>query len=337
MPRLSICIATRDRKAFIVDLIATIAHQIEKYCDVNDVEVVVVDGGSSDGSKRAIAQMGLEYGWLVSILQDYAGGIDHDFNRAISASTGNYCWLLSDDDRLEATAIPEVLSVLDRSRDLFIINASIWDRSFKNQLKPLAIRLEKDAFFGEDSHEALFIKTAGYLSFIGAVVVRRSLWNSRDAEQYFGSWFAHVGLIFETPLPRGAEVLNKPLIKIRYGDASWSPNAFRISMVHWPNLIWRLKFPSQVKSRVVKRYPWRSLGQLIMLRSKSLLTHEAVAELRNIDVFDYLDELKVRMICCLPQRLLNKLLQFAIILFQRNQPNRLINLYDLKNNGAKEH
>ena len=51
---------------------------------------------------------------------------------------------------------------------------------------------------------------ASYLSFIGGIIIQRQLWRARDKASYFGSYFIHVGVVFQQPLPGDTLVIAEP-------------------------------------------------------------------------------------------------------------------------------
>jgi hypothetical protein len=106
--------------------------------------------------------------------------------------------------------------------------------------------------------EHLFIDALNYLSFIGAVVIRRSIWLGRERVLYFGTEFVHVGVIFQKPLPGSALIIAEPFITIRFGYGQWTSRSFEIWMFKWPKLVWSFKdISSEAKRRVARtrRFP----------------------------------------------------------------------------------
>ena len=101
--------------------------------------------------------------------------------------------------------------------------------------------MQHNKVYAPTNMECLFIDALHYLSFIGAVVIRRSIWLSRERESYFGTEFVHVGVIFQKPLPGPALIIAEPYIIIRFGNGQWTPRSFEIWMFKWPKLVWSFK------------------------------------------------------------------------------------------------
>ena len=87
---LTICIATYNRAGFLADTLGSILAQIDAH---DDVEVLVVDGNSTDNTEVVVKELqsgcrNLRYQKLKE-----KGGIDKDFDIAVNSSLGLYCWL----------------------------------------------------------------------------------------------------------------------------------------------------------------------------------------------------------------------------------------------------
>lgn len=84
-------IPTRDRRELLLRSLASVRAQT-----VTDLEIVVVDDGSTDDTTRALA--GLEDARIVVIGSSVSHGVSHARNRGIAAATGEWIALLDDDD-----------------------------------------------------------------------------------------------------------------------------------------------------------------------------------------------------------------------------------------------
>ena len=173
-------------------------------------------------------------------------------------------------------AIQSVLDALHANYSLVIVNSEVRSADLCRVLESKRLPFEENRLYRPCDHDRLLIEVANYLTFIGGVVIKRALWNARTKEEYFGSCFIHVGVIFQQPLPGDALVLAHPLILIRYGNASWLEKYFEVWMFKWPNLIWSfVAFPSSIKLRVCRKEPWRSPRTLLHFRGKGAYTKEA--------------------------------------------------------------
>src|SRR5688572_20142525 len=97
---LSICITTFNRSKFIGATLESILTQTPECC-----EVVVLDGGSTDGTKQIISEYARRFDRLRYIRNDVNGGYDRDCNQVVELACGKYCWLMTDDDLLKPGAV----------------------------------------------------------------------------------------------------------------------------------------------------------------------------------------------------------------------------------------
>jgi hypothetical protein len=268
MKRLSICIATYRRAGFIGQTLASILPQL-----TDQVELVVVDGASPDDTPAVVARCFQGRADCRYIRLEQKGGVDQDYCRAVAQASGEYCWLMTDDDVLLPGAVAAVLRHLETGPELLVVNAQVAGPDLVQTLKPRKLKLACDRDFARDQQAGLLALAGELLSFIGAVVIRRALWQGRQTEPYLGSAFVHVGVIFQAPLPGTARVLAEPLIRIRYGNAQWSPQAFEIWMFRWPQLIWSFAhLPASARAAVCPREPWRQTWTLLYMKARGALT-----------------------------------------------------------------
>lgn len=264
MIRLSICIATLNRGVFIGETLESIIRQA-----TDEVEIVVVDGASTDNTEEVVRGFQQRWPRLNYLRLPEKGGVDRDYDRAVSLAQGEYCWLMSDDDVLRPAAMSAVLDAAEGGFSLVVVNSEVRSADLSAMVVPRLVPLPMDKAYLPVEMADLMSDTASYMSFIGCVVVRRDLWLRRERERYYGTEFIHVGVIFQSPLPNGALALAAPGISIRAGNASWTGRYFEIWCFKWPGLIWSFPgYPDDAKLRVCPREPWRAVKILLVLRAK---------------------------------------------------------------------
>lgn len=269
-PRLSICIATLNRASFLPATLESLFSQAG-----DSVEVVVVDGASTDGTSELLERYAAREPRLRFLRLAVKGGVDQDFCRAVELARGEYCWLFSDDDVLLPGAIDAVLAALDQDVALVVVNAQVRDRDLVAVIEERRLAIATDERFEREQLPQLFDATIGYVSFIGCVVIERALWQARPKAPYIGSEFVHVGVIFQEPLPRAALVIAEPHILIRYSNSQWSSRSFEIWLFKWPRLVWSFEgIPSASKERAGSKEPWRQLSKLVGARASGTFSTE---------------------------------------------------------------
>lgn len=284
MPLLSICIATYNRAGFIGETLESIIPQLE-----NDVELLIVDGASADNTEAIVQKYAHQVENIKYIRLPEKGGVDHDFDKAVQLASGEFCWLFTDDDLIKQGAIKAVKTAIGQGYGLIVVNAELRDKVLTTLVRTQQIRLQEDKIYGPSEMEQLFKDAMLYLSFIGAVVIRRSIWLQRKRETYFGTEFVHIGVIFQERLLEPVKIIANPYIIIRLGNAQWMPRSFNIWMFNWPNLVWSFSHITQeVKECVCKRYPWKDIKVLASQRSAGsycLSTYQKHLSDKKVNIF----------------------------------------------------
>ena len=305
MVKLSICIATLNRGDTIGETLDSLVSQL-----TSEVELVVVDGASTDDTPEVVGRYRERCASLRYERLERAGGIDRDYCRAVELARGEFCWLMTDDDVLVPGAVSSVLSRLQGGVDAVLVNAEVRDTELREVLLERLLPATGDRAYSPAERETLFRDTAHLLTFIGSVVVRRSLWQAREKERYLGSEFVHVGVIFQAPLDGDAVLIADPLVRIRYGNALWSDRALRIWMFQWPELVW--SFPGisdDAKAAVWKREPWNDIRFLIASKARGQLSREEYRRLLRDVRFRPFRRALALLIAYFPDRLFNRLLR----------------------------
>ena len=294
--KLSICIATRNRADFIGETLESIATQC-----TSAVEIVILDGASTDNTEQVVREIQESVPCLRYIRQEKNGGVDHDYDVVVGLAKGKYCWLMSDDDLLMPGAVSKVLGMIDGDFSLMVVNSEIRNIDFSELIDANRLNLYEDRIFPPERFEALFEEVSGYLSYIGAVVISRDLWQRRSREPYFGSYFIHVGVIFQKRLPSDTLVISEPLVSVRFGNTQWRPKEFEIRMIRWTELISSLSALSlEVRGRTYRVDPWHSLKSLMFYRAKGTYDLDNYTRLLRPRLASSSGRAKALFVACFP-------------------------------------
>jgi abequosyltransferase len=263
-PLLSICIATYNRAGYIGQTLDSIIPQL-----ADDVELLVVDGASTDNTEEIVRRYADEDPHIRYVRLHVKGGVDQDYDKSVELAHGEFCWLFTDDDLFKPGAVAAVKAAIKKGHDLVVVNAEVHNRELSGIVQSQRIDMKDNAVYAPNSMEHLFVDSLEYLSFIGAVVIRRTIWLSRERELYFGTEFVHVGVIFQKRLPGPALIIAEPYIVIRLGNGQWRPRSFDIWMFKWPKLIWSFKdISNDAKLCITHKEPWKNITKLIAKRSE---------------------------------------------------------------------
>lgn len=225
--RLSICIPTYNFGNFIAETLYSILSQI----DGNEIEVVVVDGASTDNTPEVMREILQKYPQLKYYRLDKRGGIDVDMAKSVDLAIGDYCWLFSSDDLMIPGALKKVLDEIKYGYDIYVckhLNCSLDMKHVINEHPVL--NTTEDTFFDfsnpleRSRYFELAQTTEAFFSFMSGIIINRSKLNSIPLDDRFiGSCWAHVARIFV--LMKGGftlKYLASPYLKKRYGNDSFA-------------------------------------------------------------------------------------------------------------------
>ena len=94
--QLSICIATLNRASFLRETLDNILPQT-----TDGVEVVVVDGASTDNTREVVQQAAARFGRLRYVRLEKKGGVDQDYCKAVELASG-----VTKDEMVQQTGAP---------------------------------------------------------------------------------------------------------------------------------------------------------------------------------------------------------------------------------------
>jgi abequosyltransferase len=232
--KLSICIPTYNYGAYIGETLDSILSQL-----TNHVEVIVLDGGSTDETSSVIADYQRNNPQLIYYKENTRGGIDRDIEKLVSLAKGNYCWLFSADDIMTPNAIKLILNEIRSNYDIYICEHTLCNIDMKpisdyppfNGLNnPTVFDLSKlnqknDYFKSARTSEAFF-------SFLAGPIFKKSLWDKAKSdipESFYGScWIVAGHLLNAFRFGISVKYLNQKLIFKREGNDSFS-NGSRVN------------------------------------------------------------------------------------------------------------
>lgn len=123
-----------------------------------NIEYIVIDGGSTDGSKELIESLKEKFKYSCS---EKDGGIYQAMNKGLSHATGDYVIFANAGDRLYDNKVIENFLSTERVKDMYVGNTLIVYQNGKTQLwespQEASMRILYD---GALSHQATFFKTS---------------------------------------------------------------------------------------------------------------------------------------------------------------------------------
>lgn len=303
--KLSICIATYNRAELLGRTIESIITQTP-----DDFEIVVSDNASTDDTQHVVSDYSRRFDRLRYLRQVDNKGFDRNFDSAVEFARGEYCWLVPDDDWLLPDAIATVLNALRRDLSLVVVNVEYRDFTMSKVVQPRGFHFESDRLYRTGEMERLFLETGVVLKYVGSVVIKRAIWLERQRQQYYGSWFIWLGVIFQEHLPGEALAIAKPLISYRKGNThTYSPLYSEIWFSKLPQVVGSFKTVSEsAKAQFWKRAEqWSNFPELLRWRAFGLYSMNEYRRWIRPRLGSMHARLAPRLIALLPGALVNAL------------------------------
>lgn len=121
-PLVSIICLCYNHEQFVEDAIESVAWQ-----DYPDIECILIDDNSCDGSRTKIEQLKLRFPWLKVILNDSNIGMCKSFNNALKHARGEYVIDLAADDMMHPFRVSrQIKKILTLPENYGVVFTDAW-------------------------------------------------------------------------------------------------------------------------------------------------------------------------------------------------------------------
>ena len=285
-PILSIAIPTFNRKLRLERQITKLVQQIE-LCGINaDVEIIVSDNSSTDGTYDVIKQINFDYFNRIKITyfsNKYNLGSDANFALAILRASGSYVWLLSDDDELFDYALghlyEKLISLNEKST-----NACLFVNYYITMLEnsPTAV-VEIGKETNLSLHEFM-IETDLKFGLISACVFRRDSLSEVDFKSYIGTNYIHMFIILQCLVDNRGSIVRRPLFRFDHPGVLVTRRSGKsrdttrgdfylnahLGFLYFVSILLRKKIDWKSKFKLIRKAGDQNVNQIIFYK----LTHE---------------------------------------------------------------
>ena len=236
--RVGICIPTYKRPEQLIQCVRSIITAAKLY----NAPIFITDDSTDDTNIETIRLLSEEYNNIVYIRNEQNLGIDKNILKCIDSCSCEYAWPIGEDDRMIPGAIEVVNEIIERNNNdiSFIFANYVY---VNNEVTHITSekRINIDADKKMAAYE-FFEKYGWSTGFIGSCIINKSLWSACDSSKYVGTFFAHVGTIFESIYGKNVLITSDVLILNRAEDSStftWSEYAFEVNF-GWDVLMTKL-------------------------------------------------------------------------------------------------
>lgn len=222
MYKISICIPTYNRANYLIECLDSVLKAIIGF--ENQVEIVVSDNASEDNTEMLMQDYCLDYPFIKYYKNEINIGAEGNFFLAIERSSGKYCLLLGDDDKITSDAIEQIINILNQycNLSILILNYAMYDKIFDIELNSSFHKILTDKYYGDKN---LVMSDFGpSLSFISSVVFEREAIKKINIKNY--NYFKEYGFSFLYMIydylsqKQSCFYLSKPLILQRSDNSS---------------------------------------------------------------------------------------------------------------------
>ena len=226
-PLLSIAIPTHHRLPWLRQSLRKVLDQVAEH-PAGRVEVLVSENAGSDGSWEYLTELARSEPALRIRRNDRNLGAEGNIYLLPALATGEYLWLLGDDDFLQPGGLAKILALLGTGSDYVVLNFRASDENHQREGVP-AWSLAKDTPVASVRSCCSIVPhfTVGFLS---AWVARRSLFNnvSQASYDHFRQWGLSVMADRYVTLAKASRgvVVADPLLATRRPPANEYPATF---------------------------------------------------------------------------------------------------------------
>jgi abequosyltransferase len=223
--RLSICIPTYNRHDELLRLINSIEIAVKSLPSTADVEVVISDNASTDGTEAAMREAQSRLIYISYSRNEKNQGFAANLNKAIEISSGDYCWLMGSDDIILPDALMRVWQHLQRGVSVIVGNPI----TRSTERKFFLFDDQRDHQFGSTDDFVLYISQCREISaafaFMSTLIVRRDFWNNAQCTRYeLMHPYTHMLRIVRGLASNGGIVrcLNAPIVATGHAGNEWN-------------------------------------------------------------------------------------------------------------------
>jgi len=292
-PKLSICIPTYNRGAFIGETLESVISQATE-----DVEIVISDNASNDNTESIVQYYTQRFPRITFFKWEQNRGADKNYFKVVDLAKGDYCWFLGSDDCIKPGAIKRILNEIENNYDILLCNRTECDY----KLRPKRDRDYLSSNIGDrvfdflnkkELIEYLYNATSlgALFSYLSSIIFCRTCWNEQIFDKNLrNTAYSHVFMLFSFCSQRcKLKYIKNPLVLCRGDNDSFMDSGivarFLLDLDGYLILADKLFIDDEVKKAFLK----------VMTREHSYLRILKIKYLNNqIDLGNNIDKLLLK-------------------------------------------
>ena len=194
-----------------------------------EFDLLIVDNCSTDATYEILSRFEKENSNLRIARNSRNIGYDRNFDKAIRMSTGDYVWLVGDDDILVPGAIATVSQMLEGNCQVGVIfvNYSMVDRKSGRVTIERDVQGVKTTVFKPGS--AALQTLHEYPNFLSGLIFRKESWDHAFAARYFDTLYCQYAMYLKITIENESMFIDLPLVqnKCRPDNFEHKPEFYR--------------------------------------------------------------------------------------------------------------
>jgi len=219
-PIISIGIPTYNGAKRIGSTLESVARQLTP--DISPyIEIVISDNNSTDNTDLVVAKCTATFPCVIRYSKNQNNiGYDRNVDNLFSLATGNYVWLLADDDLLQQEALSKVLSTLNAYNNLKLLQLNF--QTFDANLSHVVHEIKMDSDVLCNDAESFLINSRGRYGQLSALIFSREAWINVRSDLDFGTNYIHMHMLLKILIKGGRSYIFKDfLVMARTGSKNF--------------------------------------------------------------------------------------------------------------------
>ncbi len=317
---LSIVIPSHNKAIFLEEAIKSI---LKDDAFGNDINLIISDNSFNSDIKNLYDKNYANNKSIRYFSSKEYNCLDSNVNRSIELANGKFAWVFGDDDILVNGILIKIIKFLkSKNPNLLVCNS----KSFSEDgiIESSRMPKNKNYLYRKSENDEFLIDMGGYLTYVGALIVRRKLWIENYKKNKIGTFFAHIDCIASIKNNRDAYYFGIPAIKMRLGSQTWLKKSFQIWYLFYPDIIWGLEnYSFYAKQQVIPKIPLNSIKLMLAARAYGRIDFQIFKKyvLKSKKVIT-INKLIILTIVILPSKLFSRIYLFYIKILRRKQTSK---------------
>ncbi|MEM0142886.1 MAG: glycosyltransferase family 2 protein, partial [Candidatus Parvarchaeum sp.] len=190
--KLSICIPTYNRGRYLKELLDSILENGISEDNLGKIEICISDNDSEDNTEQIVNEISKTSKIPVVYNKNPKNmGADYNFLKVVEIASGEYCWLMGSDDKIEPSGINYVIDKIESNKnmDIFVLTRDYFTSDFKDRLEEhnsFLLNHKDDVYY--NNINKILAEVTYILGYISILCFKKSLWEAIDScERFIGS------------------------------------------------------------------------------------------------------------------------------------------------------